>query len=100
MGESWAKATFELSGPCPSGSQLGRWGFFPQAVPVAPTAPEQRGLCSSTADSQGVLPCPALPCHSLWNSRGCWLGGNHPCSPVFPPLLPAALLKVDFELFI
>lgn len=47
--------------PCPSGSQLGRWGFFPQAGSVAPTAPEQRGLCSSTADSQGDLPCPAAP---------------------------------------
>lgn len=25
MGESWAKATFEPSGPCPSGSQPAAW---------------------------------------------------------------------------
>lgn len=80
------QAGSEEPAPCPSGSQLGRWGFFPQAVPVAPTAPEQWGLCASTADSQGDLPCPALPLHSELQGLLAW---REP--PVFPLPLSSPL---------
>lgn len=86
--------------PCPSGSHLGRWGFFPHAaaplsLQLLRTGPVHR------AGFWGHLPCPALPIPLGLQGLPGW---REP--PVFPltlsspPLLPAALLKVDFELFI
>lgn len=74
-------------------------GLLPSRRPVVPAAPESWACAQSRFPGPAALPCLADP---LGTPGTPGLEGTIrvPSHPVFPPLLPAALLKVDFELFI
>lgn len=63
--------------PLPLREPAGEMGLLSSTLPPAP--PLQ--LLSSWACARSrFLGPPALPCRSLRNSRGSWVGGNHQCS--------------------